>query len=276
MEPIFTASLFPKLDAQLLTLLRSLTPEDWQKRTVVPLWTVHDVALHLLDGNIRGVSMLRDGYFGVSPGDIHSYADLVAFLNKLNADWLTAMKRLSPVMLIDLLEHSGQQFNALMASLDPFETALFPVAWAGESSSLNWFHIARDYTEKYHHQQQIRLAVGQDAALYTREFYLPYLETSMRALPHHYRMVDAAENEVIQFRVDGVEGAVWFLQRSGGQWLLNTPVASPPVCQVNIPAPLAWRLFTKGIPRTEAEKQVSIAGRRDLGEKIFDMLAVMA
>jgi hypothetical protein len=35
------------------------------------------------------------------------------------------------------------------------------VAWAGEAESKNWFHVARDYSEKWHHQQQIREAVSQ-------------------------------------------------------------------------------------------------------------------
>ena len=38
--------------------------------------------------------------------------------------------------------------------------AIFSVAWAGESESENWFDVARDYTERWHHQQQIRDAVG--------------------------------------------------------------------------------------------------------------------
>jgi hypothetical protein len=98
----------------------------------------------------------------------------------------------------------------------------------------------------------------------------------MRALPHHYRAVDAAENEVIQFTVDGVEGAEWYLQRNEGKWALKPQLTTAPGCLVNIPGPLAWRLFTKGVPQAEAEKQVRISGRRELGVKIFDMLAVMA
>jgi hypothetical protein len=49
-----------------------------------------------------------------------------------------------------------------LKELDPFAEAIFSVGWAGEEKSLNWFHIAREYTEKWHHQQQIRLAVGQE------------------------------------------------------------------------------------------------------------------
>ena len=69
-----------------------------------------DIAAHLLDGNIRTLSMERDAHFGETPGPIHSYTDLVVYLNKLNADWVKATKRLRPQVLIDLLAITGKQF----------------------------------------------------------------------------------------------------------------------------------------------------------------------
>ncbi len=35
-EPIFTAHLFPEIDLKLITLLKSLSEEDWQKQTPAP------------------------------------------------------------------------------------------------------------------------------------------------------------------------------------------------------------------------------------------------
>ena len=83
--PIVTLPLFPALDRLLLELLRSLTPADWQRPTLARQWTVKDVAAHLLDGNLRTLSMLRDGHFGPAPADT-SYVGLVVHLNRLNAD----------------------------------------------------------------------------------------------------------------------------------------------------------------------------------------------
>ena len=69
-----------------------------------------DITAHLLGGNTRTLSMERDAYFGEKPGPIHSYTDLVAYLNKVNADWVKATKRLSPQVLINLLAITGKQF----------------------------------------------------------------------------------------------------------------------------------------------------------------------
>lgn len=75
MSPIFTVHLFPKLDAKLLELLRSLAPDDWEKQTESPKWKVKDVAAHLLDTPLRGISIRRDRYLADAP-KINSAADL--------------------------------------------------------------------------------------------------------------------------------------------------------------------------------------------------------
>lgn len=276
LEPIFTAELFPKLDEKLIELLKSLSIEDWEKQTLAPFWKVKDVAVHLLDGNIRALSMLRDNYFGEKPENINSYADLLKYLNQLNADWVKGMKRISPKVLIELLESTGKEYCAYLQSLDPFTPATFAVAWAGEEQSANWFHIARDYTEKWHHQQQIRMAVGQEEILYHKEYYYPYLETSMRALPHHYRNIKANDDETISFRILGEGGGIWYLSFIENQWILSIEPKNTPICEVEIEEKIAWRIFTKGIKKHEAEKQSKIVGKKELGEKIFEMLAVMA
>ena len=92
------------------------------------------------------------------------YKDLVAFINQLNASWVAAAKRLSPRVLVDLLEWSGPRVAELFASLPPDGPAHFPVAWAGEERSANWMDTGREYTEKWHHQAQIREAVGAPSA----------------------------------------------------------------------------------------------------------------
>ncbi len=102
--PIDTVSLFQDLDDELNSLLLSLTAEDWQKQTIAREWQVKDVAAHLLDGNIRAISMFRDHYFPPKPENINDYRDLVNYLNDINRNWVNAMKRVSPEMITALLK----------------------------------------------------------------------------------------------------------------------------------------------------------------------------
>src|SRR6476620_8619060 len=189
MEVPEVVHLLPLLDEQLIMLLQSLSAEEWQAQTVAELWTVKDVAAHLLDGNIRILSMLRDGYFGERP-NASSYKELVQFLNGLNADWVKAMKRVSPQMLMLLHQVTGPMFCQYYASLNPADISPFAVSWLGEKESTNHTHIAREYTEKWLHQQQIRDAVGKPG-LMTKGFFYPFISTFMLGLPYTYRSVIA-------------------------------------------------------------------------------------
>jgi hypothetical protein len=225
---------------------------------------------------MRAISILRDHYVGLKDGDADSYRELVSFLNNINADWVKAMQRVSPELITSLLEITGAAYNEIWSVLDPQGKAVFSVAWAGEDSSQNWFHTAREYTEKWHHQQQIRFAVGKTDLLYERELYYPYLDTSMRALPFHYRDTMAEENDCIEFIVTGDGGGTWYLIRKNDKWELSYKSDFEAVCTLVIEGEIAWRMFTKGISKTEAENGVRISGRHQLGRQIFYLLAVMA
>jgi uncharacterized protein (TIGR03083 family) len=272
--PIHTLHLIYELDEKLIALLRALRPEDWGKPTLARQWKVKDVAAHLLDGNIRGTAMLGHNFFGESPGEIKTYKDLVNFLNQLNADWVKAMKRVSPQVLIELLEVTGKQYYQALAALPPFEPALFSVAWAGQSESPNWFHIAREYTEKWHHQQQIREAVGMQAIM-TKEFFQPLMNTFMQALPHAYRNTGAPNGTGIRITVTTECGGDWMLLRNDGDWQLVRKVPGPTTGIVMDPD-TAWKLFTKALPPEEARQRIQLEGNRELGEPILSMLTVMA
>ncbi|MEP7319680.1 MAG: maleylpyruvate isomerase N-terminal domain-containing protein [Panacibacter sp.] len=181
--PLHVQHLFHKLDEKLIELLRSLTPEEWQAQTIAKLWKVKDVAAHLLDGNIRALSIQRDRYFGETADSIESYSELVVWLNQLNADWIKASKRISAPVMILLHEATGKLTSDYFVSVNPYDKAVFAVSWAGENESFNWMHVAREYTEKWLHQQQIRDAVSKQAIM-TKEFFYPFIDTYIKPLIH--------------------------------------------------------------------------------------------
>jgi len=170
LQPIFTAHLFPKLEGMLIELLQSLTAEDWEKQTLAPKWRVKDVAAHLLDTQLRKLFASRDRRAPESP-KITSHADLVTLVNSLNAAGVRKYRVLSPHELISRMELASTESAEYHQSLDPFAPAMFSVSWAGEQESANWFDTAREFTERWHHQQQIRIAVDKPGIM-TREFLL--------------------------------------------------------------------------------------------------------
>lgn len=272
MEIIKTLHLFEPLEQRLIELLKSLEPADWSKPTVAKLWTVKDVAAHLLDTSVRTIAIAQK-YTGDKPDEINSYQDLVHYLNRLNADWVKAMKRMSPVTLIEFLQLTQKQMFDYYHSLNLYETALFPVAWAGENESKNWFHIAREYTERWHHQQQIRDAVKQDGIM-SREFFLPMIETLLRALPYTYRNTSVPDGTSVQVTVTGTNGGVWAIESTLGKWLLTSPKEIN-ATTLQFDADTAWKLFTRALTENQITERVKIAGNRDLGTPLLKMIAVM-
>lgn len=284
LEPVLTAHLFPKIEGMLLELLRSVKTEEWEVQTISPHWKVKDVAAHLLDTQLRKLSIARDSYVAEQPA-IESPADLVAFVNRLNREGVAIYRRLSPRVLISLMEMASRENTEYHRSLDPFARAAFGVSWAGEETSANWFDTAREFTERWHHQQQIRLALDRPGIM-TPELYHPVLDCFMRALPYRYRNVVADWGSVLRFDISGECGGSWFLQRGsagqsgqGGQrgnaWRLIDGASGSPASRVTIPQEIAWRIFTKGINRDAAAERVRIEGNRELGRHILGLTAII-
>jgi uncharacterized protein (TIGR03083 family) len=274
-QPIEVLHLFPVLDKALIELLNSLTEEEWHKQTIARKWVVKDVAAHLLDGSLRNLSILRDKYMADKPENVDTYRDLVIYLNELNATWVTAAKRLSPQVLISLLESVGKEYNEFMNALDPWEDAQFSVAWAGEEISKNWFHIAREYTEKWVHQQQIRDAVGRQSIM-TKELFYPFIDTFMCALPHTYKYVNAPTGTSVEVVISSDIGGTWHINKTDEGWVLRKTTRLQPNARLTLDPDTAWKLFSKGIMPEDALEKATIEGDEQLCRVALGMVSVMA
>lgn len=272
--PVHTADLFVPLHGELVDLLESLAPGDWERPTVAGSWRVRDVVAHLVDTDLRRVSAQRDGHHGPPPeAPVASYRDLVGFLNELNRQWVQASKRLSPQVLLDLVRASGAACARVLADADSMAPALYPVAWAGESRSLMWMDVGRDYTEKWHHQQQIRDAVGAPLLLEAR-WTRPLFQLSVRALPRAYSGVEAPAGTAVQVDIGGPGGGSWHLTRDGAVWTLAEGVAEAPAATVRLTPDQAWRLLYNALP-SEARSDLIITGDARLAEPLLAARSVM-
>jgi uncharacterized protein (TIGR03083 family) len=271
--PIDALDALEEVDARLLPLLDELTTEEWDRPTIVPRWRVRHVAGHLLDTALRRLTIVRDGVGFERPAS-GSAADVRTFVDRLNAEGVAVYGRLSPAMLATLMRAAVAGLHRHLRGLDPDAAAAFAVSWAGEDHSANWFDIARELTERWHHQQQIRLAVDRPG-LMEPALYHPVLDTFMRVLPHTYRQVAATPGTHVEVVVSGPCGGTWRLYRAPSRWLLTTAALDGAAARVTLPEAIAWRLFTKGIARDDAARQVAIDGDAALGTPILDAVAIV-
>ena len=273
-EPVDIVDLFPPLSRKLTAALRALPPADWDRPTVCGPWSVKDVAAHLLGGSL---SRLWKRAGTATPTENHTldYAGLLSYINRSNEEWVQAARRISPELMIELLELTDRRLYAHFKALDGELPASISVAWAGDDLAPNWFDIAREYTEKWLHQQHIREAVGLPL-LTGRKWLYPVLDTFLRGLPHAYRALDAGDGTRISVRISGRAGGEWSLAREASHWRLYVGSDTQAACRVQIDQDLAWRLFTKGVPRAEARCQVHIEGGTALAEGVLDMVSIIA
>lgn len=267
---IRTAHLFRSLGRELIVLLRGLSDDQWLLPTSAPLWSVRDVAAHLLDVDLRRLSLRRDGHGMSGPSDPN---DLVSYLNALNATWVDAARRLSTRVITDLLDTSTQQVATLMELEDPYADAPYPVAWAGQDASPLWLDIGREYTERWHHQDQIREATGA-SPLAAAEWLRPVIDISVLALPHAYAAVDAPAHTRIVLSIRGPGGGDWTLERNGTWHVLEgaTPVSDCHVCMDDLDFA---RLLLHRLPTDVARGRMDVTGSAALAEPLLRTRAVM-
>lgn len=271
-EPVLVTDLFPEILEALLELLSGLSAAEWEKATVCAGWSVKDVALHLLGGEIGNLSRRRDGHtLGAS---MRSWKDLVSAVNEWNRDWVRAARRISLRLLIDLMEFTGTQVNDYFSSLDPFALG-GPVSWVGPEPAPVWLDIAREYTERWHHQQHIRDAVDQPGLKEPR-YFAPVLAAFVQALPRAYRGTGAADGTSVTLTVSGEAGGRWSLLRERKTWRLYAGGIGNPGAEVIVGQEIAWRLFTGGLGQDEAEEKMVFEGERELGLPVLKMVSIIA
>ena len=200
-----------RVNAALLELLDSFRDDDWKCPTVHPGRDAKDLMAHLLHGSLRRVTGLRDAYHRPRP-QLSSNEELVDFIQADNRNFIAGARRLSPRILRELIERYDPVVVELFEAMEPHAPGL-GVAWAGEAGSPNWFDVAREYTEKWHHQQQLRDATGRPA-LYEESLLRPALETFARGLPFAYRGFDMPRGACISVRTTGDLDCAWTLSHA--------------------------------------------------------------
>jgi uncharacterized protein (TIGR03083 family) len=266
--------MFRPVSHHLVALLRRLTPDEWGRSTVAGSWRVRDVVAHLLDTTLRRLSFHRDGMTPPSATPITSDRDFVAFINGLNAQWVSAAGRLSPRVLTDLYEQASADVADWFEAQPLDGPALFPVSWAGEQKSANWFDIGREFTELWHHQQQIRMAVGADPLPDSRYLHA-VIDLAVRGLPHAYRTTQAATGDTLVIEVTGPAGGSWALLRDSDRWVLRRGEPDQETARVRIDEDAAWKLLFNALPQSAAARAVSVSGRAELAAPILDARSVI-
>ncbi|MBB4934951.1 uncharacterized protein (TIGR03083 family) [Lipingzhangella halophila] len=263
--------LFAREHEETMALLRVLSDEEWQWPTGCPGWRVRDIAGHVLGDHLNRLARSRDRYpDGPRP---RSEEPFPSFIDRLNEEWVATTRAWSTRMLVDLLGHVGPQIVEHWRTVD-LDALGEPVTWAGPDPAPVWLDAARDLTEYWTHQQQIRDATGRPG--FTQpEVVHTVLDTFLRALPYTLRDVPAAEGTRLLFTVTGPGGGDWSCVYRRGGWMVERAGAQRPDAAVELDADTTWRLCTRGITPDEAARRGSRHGDVHLTGTALTVLSVI-
>jgi uncharacterized protein (TIGR03083 family) len=269
--------LFPRERTALLELLRSLSDEEWALPTVCAGWSVHDLALHLLNGDLRYIAWRRDGYqspTGPTVQPPYGRAEVTVLVDQINEAWVAGAYFLSPRQLIDQLEQSGTEYAETMHGLD-MNTDGIPVDWVAPGPAPVWLDVAREYTERWIHQAQLRDATNRPP-LDDRWALYPVFDTFMLALPNTLREIDAPDGANVHLTVRGDAGCTWIVRKTADGWEFGSDRGVEPFAALSIDQDDAWRLYTKGIAKSAVLPRIEQRGDPATLAAMLDMVTVLA
>ncbi len=273
-EIIDTRELFPEITEALLSLLGSLKPEEWNASTCYPNWKVKDIAAHLIQTATGRLSRQRDSYPSGKTLPSIDFDKLTDIILQSNEDWTSMLRDVSPAILLDIISMTERQLAAFLSSQDLSGRAFFPVTWAGKKEDLNWLDLAREYTERWHHQQQIREAVKAPGIMDPR-YLSPVINTLIHAVPFWYEAVEAEMGFRIRIDITGDSGTSRILERREKGWQLTQSGIEKYDELITLTEDTAWRFLMRSITRQEAAGLIQFSSDSHLCTSFLNVKAIM-
>jgi hypothetical protein len=114
------------------------------------------------------------------------------------------------------------------------------VIWVGHDPVPAWFDLARDLTERWVHQHQIRVAVGREGR-HAEKYLSVVIRTFIWAFPYQYTPVADVGTQV-ELRI--ADAGDWILTRTDSGWELDEGSSDSPTARIRMTADAAWRSLT--------------------------------
>lgn len=255
---------------RLLGLLAYLGEEDWQRPTPCPDWTVLGLACHLLGDDLGLLARRRDHYMGTPSPEGLSESEFIDWLDELQMEWVRAARRLSPPLVVELLEWSGPRLFAVLAQEDLSERAA-RVSWAGPERAPRWLDQLRELSEYWIHRQQLLEAVGRPVDL-DPTLLRPVLLGLRWALPYRLSQADLAPG-AIQISIGDPINEEWTVVPGVRGWDFSAIEPSQVIARAALTADEAWRLLTNNLRRSS--NSLDITGNDDAVAALLTTRAII-
>ena len=273
-EIIDTRILFSEITELLFSLLHSLSPENWNAKTCYPNWTVKDIVTHLFQTGSSRLSRQRDLYPTDQRPAPLDFAELSKLIDQSNSSWTSLLGGISPKLLLDLLEITEHQLSDFIRKQNLDGDAFYSVAWAGEIQSANWFDLAREYTERWHHQEQIREALNAPSIAIPK-YLSPVINILMHSVPYWYKDVHALAGTRLCIEVTGDSGGIWILERKKKNWEFIEDRNISCNEKIMLSDDTTWKFLMRAIPRNTVNDLIHFSSSSPLCTNFLEVKAIM-
>jgi uncharacterized protein (TIGR03083 family) len=244
------SDLFAVERARLLDLLRTVRESEWMMPTPCPEWSVLGLCAHLVGDDFGVLSRGRDGHHGTSAPPGQSETEFIVWLDELQAQWVYAARRLSPRLVVDLLEWAGSQLVDMFARQDP-TAPVASVSWAGSEPMPVWLNQARELSEYWIHRQQLLDALGRSNDL-RPDLLAPVLDALRWAYPYRLAAVEGADGDAVSIEISGPVEVSWHLVRCEAIWDFEE-IGRTGRATIRLSTEQAWRLLTNNLDSVERQ-----------------------
>ena len=240
------AALFSVERDRLNDLLACLQATDWQRPSPCPGWSILGLCGHLLGGDLGLLARHRDGHYGTIPPAGGTEGEFVAWLDEMQAEWVSASRRLSPRLVTDLLRWSGPQVAATFLLEDP-RARTASVSWAGPSPVPAWLDQARELSEYWIHRQQLLQGLGRSSDL-RADLAGPVLDGLRWAYPYRLAQTPSQPGDTATLAITGPVTKTWHLVAAGTGWRFEDQPGTRTAASLAMSTEDAWRLLTNNLP----------------------------
>jgi uncharacterized protein (TIGR03083 family) len=258
---------------RLSDLLRSLSPSDWGRPSPCPGWSVLGLASHLLGGDLSLLAWQRDDHHGTPPPDGVGEEGFISWLNELQMEWVQAARRLSPRLVIELLDWTGPQLVEMLGAQDA-SALIANVSWASTGRVPAWLDHARELSERWIHRQQILHAVGSPSDL-RQDLAEPVLDGLRWAYPFRLEPHTRPAGATVEISVTRPEvESRWDLVSDGAAWHFRPMAGDRLVAQLRMTSEQAWRLLSNNFDK-DTHGEVVASGDPDILASLMRTRAII-
>lgn len=267
---------YPRLLQKIVNTLHDLPEEKWENRTVLPNWHIKDITAHIASGALRKLTSIYSGIETNNSRQIE-FRMLVQQINERNENWVSLLRSLHSKLLVSIIDNYYCLLIQEFIKMDPKANAKHAVAWAGDTKSENWFDIAREYTELWHHSMQIADSLDEISFL-DDIYFTPFIETCFLALPFHYRNVKE-ENFKLLIEIDGMDPGKYSFIKQNSKYTIEKMVdpedTLPHDSNVQVTKNIIWKILTGAATTEEKEYGLRIDGNMALGTHLKELVCIM-